>query len=199
VAELIHALLQEQDSLKVEAEAVEVDLQLGALLRPLGEPVRVGSAALGLMVWRDLDLTVVCTELPIDAVTAVGGRLAAHPCVRQVTFRNDTGRWNSDPSYPDGLYLGVDYRSPTGRDWNLDIWFVDEPDRQPDLAHLEWISAALSVETREAILLVKSAWASQPEYGKTITSFDIYTAVLKGGVRTREDFDEWLASRQPMP
>jgi hypothetical protein len=199
VGELIHELLEQQDRLQAEAEAVEVDLQLGALVRPLGEPVRVGSAELGLMVWRDLDLTVVCTELAVDAVTAVGVRLAAHPGVRQVTFRNDTGHWNTDPSYPDGLYLGVKYRSPTGRDWNLDIWFVDDPVRQPDLAHLEWISAALSTETREAILLVKSAWASQPEYGKTITSLDIYTAVLNGAVRTREDFDEWLASRQPTP
>jgi hypothetical protein len=55
--------------------------------------------------------------------------------------------------------------------------------------------AQLCPETREAILLVKSAWASRPEYGKSITSFDIYTAVLKGGVRTREGFEEWVANR----
>jgi hypothetical protein len=48
-------------------------------------------------------------------------------------------------------------------------------------------------------LLVKSAWASRPEYGKNITSFDIYTAVLKGGVRTREDFQEWIAKRHQIP
>jgi hypothetical protein len=197
VAELIRELLQEQDRLQAEAEAVEVDLQLGTLLRRLGEPVRVGSAELGLMVWRDLDLTVVCTELAVDAVTAVAARLAAHPCVRQVTFRNDTGHWNTDPSYPDGLYLGVEYRSPRGREWNLDIWFVDDPDRQPDLAHLQWIRAHLSVETREAILLVKSAWASRPEYRNTIKSFHIYAAVLNDGVRTRQDFEEWLARREP--
>jgi hypothetical protein len=199
VAELTDDLLRRQDELQAEAEAVEVDLQLAALLSPIGEPVRVGSAALGLMVWRDLDLTVVCTELAVEPVAAVGARLASHPRVRQVTFRNDTGHWNTDPSYPDGLYLGVGYRSPSGHDWKLDVWFVDEPDRQPDLAHLRWMPAQLGLETREAILLVKSAWASRPEYGKSITSFDIYTAVLKGGVRTRKDFEEWVANRHRTP
>ena len=199
VAELSHELLRQQDELQAEAEAVEVDLQLDALLRPIGEPVRVGSAALGLMVWRDLDLTVVCTELAVEPVAAVGARLAAQPRVRQVTFRNDTGHWNTDPSYPDGLYLGVEYRSASGRAWKLDIWFVDEPDRQPDLAHLQWMPAQLCLETRAAILLVKSAWASRPEYGKSITSFDIYTAVLKDGVRTREDFEAWVAKRDQTP
>jgi hypothetical protein len=196
VVELTRELLRQQDELQAEARAVEVDLKVDELLRPVGEPVRVGSAALGLMVWRDLDLTVVCTELALEPVAALGARLAAHPRVRQVTFRNDTGRWKTNPSYPDGLYLGVVYRAPSGRDWKLDIWFVDEPDRQPDLAHLRWMPAQLVPETREAILLVKSAWASWPEYGKSITSFDIYTAVLKGGVRTREDFEEWVANRQ---
>jgi hypothetical protein len=155
VAELTRELLRQQDELQAEAEAVEVDLQLAALLGPIGEPIRVGSAALGLMVWPDLDLTVACTELAVEPVAAVGARLAAHPRVRHVTFRNDTGDWNTHPgSYPDGLYLGVGYRAPSGRDWKLDIWFVDEPDRQPDLAHLRSMPAQLSPETREAILLV---------------------------------------------
>jgi hypothetical protein len=195
VAELTRELLRQQGELQGEAKAVEVDLHLDALLGPIGEPVRVGSVALGLMVWRDLDLTVVCTELTVEPIAAIGAGLAAHPRVRQVTFRNDTGHWKTNPSYPDGLYLGVGYRSPAGRDWKLDIWFIDEPDRQPDLAHLRWMPAQLSPETREAILVVKSAWAFRPEYGTSITSFDIYTAVLNDAIRTREDFEEWVAKR----
>jgi hypothetical protein len=92
-------------------------------------------------------------------------------------------------------HRGVGYRSSAGHDWKLDIWFVDEPARQPDLTHLQWMPAQLVPDTREAILLVKSAWASRPEYGKSFKSFDIYTAVLKDGVRTRDGFQEWLANR----
>jgi hypothetical protein len=113
--------------LQAEAEDVARDLGLRALLESTGEPVLVGSAALGLMVWRDLDFTVVCDGLDVDAVAAVGSRLAMHPRIRQVVFRNDTGAWNADPGYPDGLYLGLSSRSPAGHDWRSDIWFVDEP------------------------------------------------------------------------
>src|SRR5207244_6424292 len=121
VAELTRELLRQQDALQAEATAVELDLKVHDLLGSVGQVVRVGSAALGLMVWRDLDLTVVCTQLVLEPVAALGARLAAHPRVRQVTFRNDMGHWNTDPAYPDGLYLGVQYRSPAGHDWNLAV------------------------------------------------------------------------------
>ncbi|MEU4300847.1 hypothetical protein [Kitasatospora aureofaciens] len=141
-------LLRHQAALQAEADAVHADLGLDTRLGALGTPVRVGGSALGLMVRRDLDVTVVCPRLDTAAherVAALGARLAVHERVRQVRLRNDTGAWNEDPdAYPDGLYLGPSYRSPAshspcppeGRDWTLDLWFVDDPARQPDLAHL---------------------------------------------------------------
>ncbi len=195
MADLASELLRQQDALQTEARSVEVDLRVEELLGAVGEVFRVGSAALGLMVWRDLDLTVVCTKLAVEPVVAIGARLSHHARVRRVEFRNDTGHWNTDPRYPDGLYLGIGYRSPAGHDWKLDIWFVDEPDRQPDLAHVRWIPEQLTPETRDTILRIKSALVSQPEYGKSVKSFDIYASVLKDGIRSREEFQEWLANR----
>ena len=190
-------LLDRQRALQVEAEQVARDIKLMELAKPLGDPILVGSAALGLMVWRDLDVTVVCPRLDIDAVVQVGSRLALHPRMREVVFRNDTGAWNTNtnPTYPDGLYLGLSYRSAGGDDWKSDIWFVDEPDRQPDLEHIKTLPSRLTGETRLAILRVKSAWASRPEYPSVVRSFDIYTAVLDGGVRSPDDFAAWLAQR----
>lgn len=190
-------LLRQQAELQAEARAVEADLGLQELLSPIGEINRVGSAALGLMVWRDLDLTVVCARLALEPVTAVSARLAAHPRVNTITFRNDSEHWKTNPNYPDGLYLGVGYRSPTNADWKLDIWFVDEPERQPDLAHMRWMPEKLTREARTTILLIKTAWAPRPEYGKTVKSFDIYSAVLSDGVRTLEAFNEWLGYLAP--
>ena len=188
-------LVRRQDDLQAEAADIEADLQLVSLLSRAGEPFRVGSAAYGLMVLRDLDVTVVCTKLALQPITDIGARLAEHPRVWRVEFRNDTGQWNTAARYPDGLYLGVGYRSPAGNAWKLDIWFVDEPARQPDLAHLSSIPSQLTPPTREAILRIKTTWASRPEYGKTVRSFDIYTAVLNDGVRTGDEFEEWLARR----
>ena len=188
-------LLKRQAELQAEARAVEADLQVDELLGAIGQVNRVGSAALGLMVWRDIDLTVVCTKLVLEAVAAIGARLASHPRVHTLTFRNDSRQWRTNPDYPDGLYLGVGYRSTTNADWKLDIWFVDEPERQPDLAHLRWMPDKLTPEARSTILLIKSAWASRPEYGKRVKSVDIYSAVLEDGVRTLAEFDQWLAGK----
>jgi hypothetical protein len=147
--------------------------------------VWVGSAALGLMVWRDLDLTVICGTLDAEPVAATGARLATHQRVREVRFRNDTGPWNVDPIYPDGLYLGLQCRSAVGEEWKVDIWFVDEPERQPDLAHVRDLPPRLNNQTRAAILWVKSVWAGRPEYRRQVTSWDIYTAVLDHGCAPR--------------
>jgi hypothetical protein len=190
-------LLQRQDALQAEADAVCADLGLDELLASVGQPVRVGSSALGLMVGRDVDITVTCTALSpatMEAVAGIGARLAVHERVRQVRFRDDTGHWNTDPAYPDGLYLGADYRAPRGHDWNLDIWFVDEPGRQPDLAHLTTLAPRLTPETRIAILAIKQAWADR---GAKVRGFDVYRSVLDDQVRTPEQFDQWRARLSP--
>lgn len=165
-------------------------------LSPLGEVVPVGSAALGLMVGRDLDLTVVCRRHDAEAVAGAGAALAGHPRVREVRFIDDTGDWNTDPTYPDGLYLGLGCRSLAGEIWKVDIWFVDDPERQPDLAHARDLPKRLTTETRAAILGVKDAWAGRPEYRREIRSWDIYTTVLDHGVRTPAQFEAWLRRRE---
>ena len=48
------------EALAVAAATVRADLSLDDLLAALGEPQLVGSAAVGLMVRPDLDITVVC-------------------------------------------------------------------------------------------------------------------------------------------
>jgi hypothetical protein len=189
-------LVQRQATLQQEANNIRTALGLDDLLRALGTPVLVGSAALGLMVWEDLDLTVVCASLAVEPVLALGVRLASHPDVHALTFRNDTGRWNAEPNrYPDGLYLGVRYRRDSGAAWRLDLWFVDEPERQPDLRHVQTLPALLTEETRQAILAIKTAWHQRPEYGAGVSSADIYAAVLEDGVRDVAAFDEWLRRR----
>lgn len=189
-------LFRRQRLLQGEAEAVVADLDLTAALEAIGDPIRTGSSALGVMVKPDIDVTTACAQLDLsafDAVTQLAARLSRHERVRQVTFRNDTGVWNTEPAtYPDGLYLQVGYRSARPRDWSLDLWFVDEPQRQPDLTHLRTLLPRLTDETREAILRVKEEWTPRPEYGRQVNGTLIYEAVLDGGVRTLPDFAEWL-------
>lgn len=188
-------LLLQQKVLQEEASEVAEELRLYELLSQAGEPVRVGSSALGLMVWRDMDMTVTCNRLNHSLIAQIASELMLHTGVRELKFINDTGVYNTDPTYPDGLYIGLKYKSQRGRDWSLDIWFVDEPEKQPDLNHIITMPERLTQERREAILKIKNHWAIREEYGKTVRSIDIYTAVLEENIMTLEQFEAWLNQR----
>jgi hypothetical protein len=177
-------LLERQGALQREAAAVVADLALDSVLRQVGRPVQVGSAALGLMVARDIDFTVLCAELDAGRVFAAAGRLAEHPRVHELRFRNDTGHWNVDPDYPDGFYWGPRYRSEAGEDWTLDVWFIPEGSRQFDLEHLESLPPRLTPEACLAILRIKDDCLGRPWY----SSHAITTAVLDHGVRTPAEY-----------
>ena len=180
----VAALFRRQLELQSEAAHVITDLRLMDVLAEAGVANPVGSLAFGLMVWRDIDYTVACRTLDVGVVTAIGSRFAAHPRVRSVEFRNDSGEWNQDfSSYPDGLFLGIEYAAD--QRWELDIWFVDEPARQPDLAHVREMAQRLTDEHRAAILEIKHAWHGRSGY----SSHQIYRAVLDHGVRSVADFD----------
>ncbi|PWU69910.1 MULTISPECIES: hypothetical protein [Gracilibacillus] len=188
-------LLARQLQLQAEADEIADEMHLKQLLLTAGTPVKVGSAALGLMAWRDLDITVVCSKLSIDPISRIALKLMSNPQVRDLKFINDTGNWNIDPTYPDGYFLGITYESRIGNKWELDIWFIDEPEKQPDLYHIRTMPDRLTSEAIISILSIKTVWAQQREYGKEVKSFDIYTAVLDNNVRTPAEFNQWLRSR----
>jgi hypothetical protein len=192
-------LLVRQAALQAEAASVLADLDLFSVLGRAGRPVQTGSVALGLMVWRDIDVTILCPRLEVATVLEPHCALASHRGVRQVQFRNDTGAWNVDPAYPDGLYLGVDYGTAGGHDWKLDLWFLLEGTTQYDLRHIETLPPRLTPVTRLAILRIKDAWYTRPAYRSQVRSYDIYEAVLDHGVRTPAEFEAHLAARSPKP
>jgi hypothetical protein len=184
----VSGLLDRQQALQDEAAAVLEDLGLLPLLERVGRPVQVGSVALGLMVARDIDLTVLCPSLDTAAIFDALRPLAGHRRIRELRFRDDTGAWNTDPDYPDGVYWGPSYRSEAGTDWNLDVWFIHEDSRQLDLEHLESLPPKLTPETREAILAITDACLGRTWY----SSYGIYTAVLDHGVRTHQQYRAYV-------
>lgn len=125
------------------------------------------------MVGRDSDLTSLCPVLePLPIFDALRS-LAQHPRVHRLNFRNDTGRWRTEPQYPDGRYWSVNYRTDAGDDWNLDLRFLFEGTTQFDLQHIESLPPRLTAETRPAILRIKEKWRGRVAYGSEIRSYDI--------------------------
>ncbi|PKA43225.1 hypothetical protein CWR43_14365 [Rhizobium sullae] len=189
-------LLAVQRRLQTEADEIVRALHLDDLLSQVGHPTRVGSSAMGLMVRRDIDVTVVCPKLDIRALetfAGIGARLMQMTeSVVAVRFRNDTGKWNVEPEkYPDGFYLWLSVRARDQAMWTIDIWLVDEPERQPDLAHLKTLMPRLTDSDRETILQIKSVVAELPEGSNKTSSALVYEAVMDHRVRTVAEFKDW--------
>jgi hypothetical protein len=183
------AVMARQNALQAEAAEVLADLDLLATIGAVGTPVQTGSSALGLMVARDIDITTLCPMLEADLIFGVVRPLAVHPRVRRLAFRNDTGRWNIETRYPDGLYWMVEYVAPAGFEWSLDLWFLREGTTQFDLEHLKSMPPRLTPEARLAILRIKEA---RQGLDRDRHSFRIYEAVLDHGVRTPDEFARYL-------
>lgn len=189
-------LLDQQNSLQAAADQLVAVLQFDAMLARIGRPVRVGSSAMGLMVRRDIDITVTCPDLGATTLAAfaqIGADLMQRTdCVSAVRFRNDSGPWNADPAaYPDGLYLGLTVRDAQGDDWTFDIWAVDQPARQPDLRHLETLLPRLNHGNRETILTIKQAVLGWP-VDRRVPSAWVYDAVVDDGIADAAQFEAWL-------
>ncbi|HEV2514166.1 MAG TPA: hypothetical protein VGV07_02860 [Devosia sp.] len=193
-------LLVSQARLQAEADALVAALDLTAELEKLGPVTRVGSSALGLMVRRDIDLTVSCSKLDAATLAAfaeLGARLMQRTdLVVGVRFRNDAGNWNAEPEkYPDGLYLGLTVRTAEGASWTFDIWLVDQPERQPDLAHLRTLLPRLTDESRRSILAIKHELAKGDGTEPRLPSALVYEAVMDHGVPDLAGFEAWYAGR----
>jgi hypothetical protein len=190
-------LLDAQSRMQAEADEVVRLLDLNQLLAAVGRPVRVGSSALGLMVRRDIDVTVSCDRLDgatLETFASIGARLMRlNEHVGAVKFRNETGKWNKEPyKYPDGLYLWLSVHMPSKVEWTVDIWLVDEPERQPDLAHLNTLLPRLNNVTRKTILKIKHDLVASADQNRSkIPSALVYEAVMDHRVGTSEEFVNW--------
>jgi hypothetical protein len=89
--------LERERQLQDEAAVVLADLELLPLLQQLGRPVQVGSVPLGLMVARDIDLTVLCSELDATRIFELARPLAAHWFVHEQSRQFDLEHLESLP------------------------------------------------------------------------------------------------------
>ncbi|NTG75551.1 hypothetical protein G6M02_19670 [Agrobacterium rhizogenes] len=192
----MHDLLDAQSRIQSEADEVVQMLELNELLNEVGYPTRVGSSALGLMVRRDIDITVTCSLLDDATLSAFGGLgarlMQRRDCVSSVRFRNDTRDWNTEPQkYPDGLYLWLSVRTSDGNVWTVDIWLVDKPEMQQDLIHLKTLLPRLSDADRVVILGIKHFLVNGDRDMAKIPSALVYEAVMDHSVKTPEEFKRW--------
>ena len=193
-------LLERQQALQSQAQAVIASLDLITLFTPLGRPVLVGSVVTGLMVWPDIDIVVPCASLDPDRLWDTVRPLASHPRIRQLRWSNVRGRFNSTgrPEI-DGYYVCIHYEEGdiTAEEvWRIDCWFVPLDAPRPEFALMDRLQQELTEETRLAVLSIKDVWCRHPDYlSHKVCSTDIYNAVLDANIRSPDEFATWLRER----
>lgn len=187
-------LLDQARRLRAEAHRLLHEDGLLRLVNAVGPAAVVGSVAMDLMTWPELDINVQLPhERDVATLLGLGTRIATGFRVRHLAFWNHYVR--PDGPYHDGLYAGS--RLLVGdREWKLDLWGFGEAAFRSRLQASEALRRRLAGADRLAILRVKDAVCRRPEYRSAVTSGDVYEAVAGGGVRTVAQFDDWLRTRR---
>ncbi len=95
--ESAEALLRRQDALQAEAARVVDELKLLELLGRVGAAEQHGSSVSGLMIWRDIDFTVIAPDVTGEVAFRVA-TVAHTPASRRYAIRTSWGRGASPDS-----------------------------------------------------------------------------------------------------
>lgn len=144
----------------------------------------VGSLKTGLLMkHRDIDFHIYSSPLNLSDSFRAMAVLAENPSVRKIEYTNllDTEE--------ECIEWHAWYQDREGELWQIDMIHIREGSRYDGYFEkvAERISAVLTDEMRRAILHLKY---ETPE-DKKIMGIEYYQAVIRDGVRSYSDFEEW--------
>lgn len=183
-------LSKQAKDLEKEAKSVLKDTNLIKLLSKHGKVEIVGSLALGLLVWRDIDIDVVIDKnFDTDKYFRTVIELFHHKNIKDLRLIDN--RTSFEINRPKSMYIGVFYQKHASEKWKIDIRFVHKKDAYA-IDYLNEIRSKLNKENRLNILKIKEAVYTHPLYGKEFSSVDIYSATLDKGITTKKEFFELI-------
>jgi hypothetical protein len=182
--------LKTNNLIKKEADELLSGKGLLGVLKQFGDPHISGSYSLDLMTWRDLDIYLEADDLTESRFFELGEKIVSILQPVKMSFRNE--RIAHTKGLPAGLYWGIYLGNERAGAWKIDIWAVDSEQCKRLLDHCKVIHDQLTEENRNYILDIKSQCWQDPEYRRSYSSRDIYTAVLQKGITTIEEFRKGL-------
>ncbi len=179
-------LFAKDQSLRREADNILEGKSLRKLLEEYAPIHITGSYRLHLMVWRDLDILMDAPNITIPEFFVLGNRITSLLSPWKMSFTNN--RDHESGRYPRGLYWGIRLGDLRKGAWKIDVWAFDSEQCRAKVQECEKLRKRLNDDNRLTILSLKSQLWNHPRYRDTITSQDIYDAVLDHSVRTLSDF-----------
>ncbi|HZC73699.1 MAG TPA: methyltransferase domain-containing protein [Jatrophihabitans sp.] len=189
-----------QAALQAEAAAIIRWLDLEALLADIGPVLLAGSYVSGLMSWPDLDVMVFAGPqfTPRDVLRLME-RFVHRPEIVGFDYQDERGPRSPTNTVRDERYHVVIALDRNERRWRIDltIW-LNDPHQNVTAWH-DQLRDTVTAEQRSAILRIKDVWHRLPSYPDDVGGFEIYQAVLDDGVRSPQQFAEWLTAHDLPP
>ena len=195
-------MFHEQRSAALRQEALDLiaGSGMGAVLeRQFGRPMIVGSVALDLMTWRDIDIYVPLDPAHRDRFVAVLPPVmetlgATGHVVYRVTYNDEWFRPRGD--YGQGYYFGLRVVAASGAEWKIDLWAWDPPVYERKLLDFAELDERLRRADRGLILRLKSEAQGLPGFRDRVTSHDIYQFVLDEAGTSLGQLQDYCAARR---
>ena len=190
-------LAARQSMLHAEAAALLNELDRSGVFADIGPLEVTGSYISHLMCWRDLDvmLLVGADYGPQDVLHLIS-QIMELPGVVGFDYRDERADRSPTGEVRDERYHVPILLERAAGIWRLDLslWLHDIHDNVT--AWHQELHNKITDEQRTAVLRIKDVWFLLPSYPDEIGGFEIYTAVMEDGVRTPEEFRDWLADRK---
>jgi hypothetical protein len=170
---------------------------LGLLEQRFGSAELVGSCALDLMTWRDIDIYAPVERSPkAEFLSFIGTfeELGGYRLIKAI-FNDEWELPRGD--YGRGYYWGLRVMTPAGDTWKIDLWGWDPLTYSRKLDEHRRLAEALSSCNREKLLKLKSESMQLAGFRDTITSNDVYRMILSGAGSTIDDLRAFCANARP--
>ncbi len=196
----LRPMFHEQRSAALRQEAIDLVSKSGmaaVLEHQFRRPMIVGSVALDLMTWRDIDIYVPLDPADRDRFVAalppiVAALRSAGFVPYRITYNDEWFRPRGD--YGQGFYFGFRVAAPGPVEWKIDLWAWDPPAYQRKLREFAELDERLRRADRGLILRLKSEAHGLPGFRDRITSRDIYQFVLDEAGTTLGELEEYCAA-----
>ena len=161
------------------------------ILRSFGATRVIGSYALDMMTWPDIDISMkLPNDQNVDLFFEIAKKIATKFQITKMSYSNHFIR--NFPGFDHGLYWGIRL-CYAEREWKIDLWGYSDADYQTHIAEFDALHRQLQRADRTAILRIKHVICQHPDYrGNVYNSVAIYRAVLEDEVESVDEFKAWL-------
>ena len=179
------------DNFKNNADKLLYDFGLLNELNNYGTPYIVGSYAMDLMAWNDVDIYVSNESMSTEKLYKLTSFILN-------AFRPRWYEAKKDVADGKTVWFHGFETEILGELCNVDIWFFDSDTITKALEFSENIKQKLlaNLELKEVVINIKQSLIENEQYGfDKFSSMDVYTAVFEDNVKSYKGFTEKYGDR----